>query len=49
MRELNVRLPSRVPIPRGNPWREAFSFLASFLAVFLGSVVVLDHAAAVLL
>ncbi len=49
MRQLSVRLPSQAPKPPANPWREAFFFLASFLAVFIGSVVMLDHAAAVLL
>jgi len=49
MRELNVRLPPQAPAPRSSPWRDALFFLASFLAAFLGSVVMLDHAAAVLL
>ncbi len=49
MRELNVLLPSLSPVTPNNPWREAFFFLTSFLAVLLGSTVMLDHAAALLL
>ncbi len=48
MRELNVLIPSLQPVTPDNPWREAFFFLVSFVTVLMGSVVMLEHAAAVL-
>ena len=42
MRELPVRLPPMAPPKRAGPWRDATFFLISFLAVFVGALVVLD-------
>ena len=42
MRELGVRLPPSPPPKRGRPWRDAFFFLVSFLAVFIAALIVLD-------
>ncbi|WP_157072391.1 hypothetical protein [Brevundimonas bacteroides] len=49
MRELPVRLPPSLQIrPRHQLWRDAFFFCASFTATFYASVLMLEHAAAVI-
>lgn len=46
MRDLPVKLPSRVPAPqlerRGSIWREALFFLIAFFAMFGGAMLGLD-------
>ncbi|MBX9708174.1 MAG: hypothetical protein K2X61_09605 [Caulobacteraceae bacterium] len=49
MRELPVRLPPSLRAkPRRQLWRDVFFFCASFTATFYGSVLILEHAAAVI-
>jgi hypothetical protein len=49
MRELPVRLPPSLQArPRRQLWRDAFFFCASFTATFYASVLMLEHAAAVI-
>jgi hypothetical protein len=48
MRELHLRLRGLEPMSRHQLWRETFFFLASFVATMGGSIVLMNHAAAVM-
>ena len=48
MRELNVRLSTSQQRRTHAPWAETFLFLASFLAMFGGSAVMLGQASVLL-
>ncbi len=48
MRELHLRLRRLEPVSSREFWRETFFFMASFLATIVGTSVLLNHAAAVL-
>ena len=48
MRELPVRLAELKARPRRQVWRDGLYFAASFVATFYASVLMLEHAAALL-
>ena len=48
MRELPVRLARLEARPRRQLWRDALFFAASFVATFYASVLMLEHAAALI-
>ncbi len=48
MRDLPVKLPAPTYERRGGPWREAFFFIAAFVAVFCGAILAFDTLAGLL-
>lgn len=48
MSELHLRLRGLEPIPSRVLWRETFFFLASFVATMGGVLVLMNHAAVVM-
>jgi len=48
MRDLPVKLPAPTYERRGGPWREAFFFIAAFVAVFVAAILAFDSLAGVI-